>query len=112
TVRSQIAHRPKDWGGSDPVWYGLTKRYGNCYVRSSIMRLVLNKLGYSNKLIHTVHKKHYWNLVKINGVWRHMDATPNQLLGPVGDEEKYNFLINRYGEAWDASQWPIPGSGD
>ncbi|MCR5067327.1 MAG: hypothetical protein K6A14_04625 [Erysipelotrichaceae bacterium] len=108
TVRKQIAHRPKDWGGSDPVWYGLTKRYGNCYVRSNIMKLVLNKLGYANKLIHTTHKIHYWNLVKISGTWYHMDATPNQLLGPVGDKEKYNFLMNKYGEAWDESQWPIP----
>ena len=88
TIRSKIKYN-SSWGGSDPVWYGLTNYTGNCYVHALLVQKALNKAGITNKLIYTTDKSHYWNLVYQNGVWRHYDATPgNHLLGPATDEEK------------------------
>ena len=57
-----------NWGGEDPVWYGLTTFTGNCYVHALIYKTFLDKLGYENQLIWTTDQTHYWNLIKINGV--------------------------------------------
>ena len=37
------------------------------------MSIFLNKLGIENYKIS--NKTHIWNLVHINGVWRHLDST-------------------------------------
>lgn len=106
TIRTQIKYNT-NWGGDDPVWYGLTEGKGNCYVHASIMQMALNKLGYQNQLIWRTDKGHYWNLVKINGVWRHIDATPSvrHTLGLLTDEEKWNDA-GLDGVGWDRSLWP------
>ena len=54
--------------------YGvLIQHYGICSGYSDTMSIFLNKLGIENYKIS--NKTHIWNLVHINGVWRHLDST-------------------------------------
>lgn len=94
-----------DWGGDDPVWYGLTTGNGNCYVHAMIMQKALKKAGYQNYIIYRTDKGHYWNLVKVNGVWRHIDATPKYNTSLLTDEQKL-AQPELKGGTWDTSKWP------
>lgn len=105
-IRNQIKYS-SNWGGDDPVWYGLTEGRGNCYVHALIMQKALNKAGYSNQLIHRADNGHYWNLVNVGGAWRHIDATPSprHTLGLLTDDQKWNDA-GLDGVGWDKSKWP------
>ncbi len=95
-----------NWGGEDPVWYGLTTFTGNCYVHALTYKAFLDKLGYENQLIWTTDKTHYWNLIKINGVWKHSDSTPgtkHTMISAENDETRYAHL---QGRNWDRTLWP------
>lgn len=95
-----------NWGGSDPVWYGFTEYRGNCYVHAMCFQAILKEKGYATQLIWTTDKTHYWNLVKINGVWRHMDSTPgikHTKYSIMTDEQRLSIL---QGRTWDTSKWP------
>lgn len=105
TIRNKISYN-SSWGGSDPIWYGLTNRSGNCAVHAKLVQKALTKAGYSNKLIWTKDKTHYWNLVNVGGKWRHYDSTPGgHLIGPATDTQKYesSSMKNR---DWDRTKWP------
>lgn len=105
-IRAQISYN-SNWGGDDPVWYGLTEGKGNCYVHASIMQKALSKAGYSSKIIYLEDKSHYWNLVNTGGAWRHIDATPsvNHTLGLLTDEQKLADA-GLHGKTWDVDKWP------
>lgn len=104
-VKTKI-HYNNSWGEDDPIWYGLTNYAGNCYVHAMIYQAVLRQKGYETQLIWTTDKSHYWNLVKVNGVWRHSDSTPgNKQAGMIlsTDEERITML---QGRDWDHTKWP------
>lgn len=105
-VRSSIRYS-SSWGGDDPVWYGFKNRTGNCYVHAMCLQALLREKGYETMLIWVTDKSHYWNLVKIDGVWRHVDATPGSrhsvYYNPMTDEQRYSCL---QGRDWDRTQWP------
>ena len=105
-VREQIGYN-SNWGGDDPIWYGLTVGSGNCYVHAVILQQVLNRAGYENQIIYRLDRGHYWNLVKVGGVWRHLDGTPsvNHTLGLLTDDEKWND-VGLHGIGWDKTKWP------
>lgn len=94
------------WGGDDPVWYGFKNQNGNCYVHALCFQALLREKGYETQLIWTTCKTHYWNLVKINGEWKHMDTTPSNL------HERYSIMSDAQrletlsGRTWDRSAWP------
>lgn len=94
-----------NWGGDDPVWYGLTNGSGNCYVHAMIMQRALNKAGYPNYIIYRTDKGHYWNLVQVNGVWRHIDSTPRYSTLLQTDEQKL-AQPELNGGTWDTTKWP------
>lgn len=105
-IRNNIKYN-YNWGGDDPIWYGLTNNAGNCYVRALLFQKVLTKAGIKNQLIRVIDSTHYWNLVYIGGVWRHYDTTPTtQLLGPATDEEKY-ASSGMAGRNWDREEYPV-----
>lgn len=105
TVRNKIGYN-SSWGGSDPVWYGLTNKAGNCYVHAMLVSKALTKKGITNQIIHTKDKTHYWNLVYTNGVWRHYDATPGgHLIGPATDAEKYESPSMKHRD-WNRDAYP------
>lgn len=106
-VRKSIAYN-SNWGGDYPVWYGLTTKTGNCYVHALCLQALLREKGIETKLIWCEDKSHYWNLVKINGEWKHMDSTPGFSLhmrySIMNDEQRYETLSGR---DWDRTAWPV-----
>lgn len=107
-VRNLIYYSYYDWGGGDPVWYGLTTREGNCYVYAKVLQRLLTEKGYTCQLIWVTdeYSPHYWVLLHINGVWRHIDATPatnHMRYDLMTDEQRLETLSGR---TWDRSQWP------
>lgn len=107
-VRNTI-HYSSNWGGDDPVWFGFTYRHGNCYVHALALQAVLEHKGYETQLIWVTDKSHYWVIVKVDGVWWHLDATPSDLYdyrGLMDDATRYATLANRN---WDRTKWPVCG---
>lgn len=104
-VRSYISYS-YNWGGGDPVWYGFKNRNGNCYVHAMCLQSLLRAKGYTTQLIWVKDKSHYWNLVYINGSWKHVDSTPSRLhsrYSLMNDEQRYSTLSGR---DWDRDAWP------
>lgn len=104
-VRNSIKYS-SDWGGDDPVWFGFKNKKGNCYVHAMCLQELLEAKGYETKLIWVTDKSHYWNLVKINGTWKHIDATPgvrHTKYSLMNDEQRLETLSGR---KWDTSLWP------
>jgi len=104
-VRDELRYS-SDWGDSDPVWYGLKYRRGNCYVHALTLQALLQKSGYQCQIIWDLEKTHYWNLVYINGKWRHMDSTPDRwhsIYSIMDDTQRYETLSGR---DWDRTLWP------
>ena len=107
-VRNNISYNT-NWGGDDPVWYGLTNKAGNCYVRAKILDALLKYKGFTTKLIWTTYKSHYWNMVYLNGKWWHMDSTPmahHSKYSLMNDEQRLEGLSGR---TWDRKAWPTAG---
>ncbi len=94
------------YGDGDPIWYGFNNWTGNCYVHALCFQALLRAKGYETQLIWVTNKTHYWNLVKLNGVWRHMDSTPDRnhrKISIMTDEQRLSTLSGR---DWDHSAWP------
>ncbi|MCM1049933.1 MAG: DUF5011 domain-containing protein [Clostridiales bacterium] len=93
-------------GGDDPVWYGFTNKSGNCLVHALCLQSLLTRKGYETQLIWVTDKSHYWLIINLNGVWRHIDATPGSLhtkYSLMTDAQRYSIL---QGRNWDRSAWP------
>jgi len=104
-VRNTIGYS-SSWGGDDPIWNGYKNKTGNCYVHALWFDALLRYKGFQTQLIWVTDKSHYWNLVYINGAWKHMDATPSRLHGRysiMNDAQRYETLSGR---DWDRTAWP------
>ena len=104
-VRSTIRYSTNA-GGEDPVWYGFTNKSGNCLVHALCLQSLLTRKGYETQLIWVTDKSHYWLIINLDGVWRHIDATPGTLHSKYSlmtDEQRYSIL---QGRNWDRSAWP------
>lgn len=104
-VRNTIKYSHND-GGADPVWYGFTNKSGNCLVHALCLQSLLTKKGYETQLIWVTNRSHYWLIIHLNGVWRHIDATPGSWhtkYSLMTDEQRYSIL---QGRDWDRSAWP------
>ena len=103
-VRKNIKYN-QSWGGDDPIWYGLKNKKGNCYVHAKILEALLKEKGYQTQLIWVTDKSHYWNLVYVDGAWRHIDSTPGSKHPAylMTDEQRFKHL---QGRDWDREKWP------
>ena len=103
-VRKTIKYN-HDWGGDDPVWYGIKNKVGNCYVHAKVLEAIFKLKGIKTQLIWVKDKSHYWNLVYVNGAWRHIDSTPGSKHPArlMDDTDRYN---NLQGRDWDRAKWP------
>ncbi len=104
-VRETIAYS-SNWGGDDPVWYGLTTKTGNCYVHALTLQDLLEYKGYETQLIWVTNKSHYWLIIKLEEGWRHIDSTPSpqhQKVSLMTDRDRY---LNLNGRDWDRKKWP------
>lgn len=107
-VRDNIKYIGQAWGGDDPVAYGFTKWQGNCKVHAMCLQALLDYFGYENDLIWLMPQftPHYWNIVKIDGVWYHIDSTP------AVSHQKYSLMTNSQrlatlkGRRWEVDKWP------
>ena len=106
-VRSRIYYN-HNWGGDDPVYYGFTKRGGNCYVHAVCLKALFDEKGIESQLIWTIQKNpsHYWLIVKIDGVWKHIDPTPGRLHSKYSLMNDKQRLSTLSGRKWDRSAWP------
>ena len=107
-VRNNIKYNT-NWGGDDPIWYGLTNKAGNCFVRAKILDALLKAKGFTTRLIWTTYKSHYWNMVYLNGKWYHIDSTPmahHAKYSLMNDEQRLEGLSGR---TWDRKSWPKAG---
>ena len=104
--RNNIKYSHND-GGNDPVYYGLTKHNGDCYVHAMCFKSLLDAKGIENQLIWVTDKSHYWNLVFYNGGWWHLDSTPSGNHSKVflSDAQKLADT-GVHGKTWDTSAWP------
>lgn len=93
-------------GGKDPVWYGFNNKAGDCLVHALCLQSLLTRKNYETQLIWVTDKSHYWLIIKLDGVWRHIDATPGRRhtqYSLMTDEQRYAIL---QGRDWDRSAWP------
>ena len=73
--------------------YGvLLQGYGICSGYSDTMAIFLNSLGITNYKIS--NDTHIWNLVYINGIWRHLDATWDDPISEYNENRDTYFLIS------------------
>ncbi len=104
--KNKITYSHND-GGNDPLYYGLVNKNGNCYVHAMCLKALLDEKGIENQLIWVTNKTHYWNLIKVNGSWYHIDSTPGpthqKIPGLMNDAQRYSTLSGR---DWDRSAWP------
>ena len=56
------------------------------------MAIFLNSLGITNYKIS--NDTHIWNLVYINGIWRHLDATWDDPISEYNENRDTYFLIS------------------
>ena len=104
-IRSKITYS-HNAGGKDPIWFALNNLNGDCYVHALMLKKAFDKAGINNVLIYVTNKTHYWNLVELDGKWRHYDSTPgSHIKGPATDTEKYNSS-GLGGRNWDRSAFP------
>lgn len=121
-VRNNIRYS-HEWGGADPtkgnpeedyvyVWFGLKNKRGNCYVHAMLLEYLLKVKGFETQLIWAKDKTHYWNIVKIDGKWYHIDATPgtrHTKYSLMNDFERYETLYiaeEKRQRDWDRTKWP------
>lgn len=104
-IRNNIAYVPT-WGGEDPVAFGFTNWYGNCYVHALCLQALLDYYGYETELIWVTNKTHYWLIINLDGTWYHIDGTPGNThtrYSLMTNEQRLATLRGRY---WDTSLWP------
>ena len=72
-----------------------------------VFQALLREKGYETMLIWVTDQSHYWNLVKIDGQWKHMDSTPSP-----NYHERYSIMNDAMraetlsGRDWDRTAWP------
>ena len=88
----------KSENANDPTYksntaYGvLIQGYGICSGYSDAMSIFLNKLNIDNYRIS--NDSHIWNLVYVNGLWKHLDATWDDPISEYNANRETYFLIS------------------
>lgn len=62
----------------EAAYDGFTKRSGDCYVYFACSKMLLDIAGIPNLMVERYPvetNSHFWNLVQIDGLWYHCDAT-------------------------------------
>ena len=97
---------------SDNVYTALTTKSTICQGYAMTVYKMLNMLGIDCRIINGDKSgtSHAWNLVKIDGVWYHLDSTNNDNIV----RDKYLLKSDDYmienGFTWDKTQYPSASS--
>ena len=90
TLKTENIH--DDTYKSNTAYGVLIQGYGICSGYSDAISIFLNKLNIKNYKIS--NDTHIWNLVYINGVWSHLDATWDDPISKFNENRDTYFLIN------------------
>ena len=104
-VRSSISYS-HEWGDDDPVWFGFSYKRGNCYVHAQCLKAIFDYKGIESQLIWVTNETHYWLIVKIDGQWKHIDATPSAEHSRFSLMNDTQRLLTLSGRTWDKELWP------
>lgn len=86
---------------------------GDCYIHAAAAQVMFTRLGVQSIIVNALDYSHYWNMVYINGGWKHVDPTPGWAYADVGfmnDAKRLETLrrINGYEyRDWDRSKFPV-----
>ncbi len=110
SIKNYVAHTIKYNGNTNRnslwgAWVGFTSLRGDCYVHAATTNMLLQKAGYSCMIVNATDNSHYWNLVNVGGVWRHLDSTPPTYCnsGLMTDAERFATLR---GKDWNRAAFP------
>lgn len=93
----------RDW--EQEAYRGITTKGGDSFTYYSVARKLLTMIGVTNKGAQRINGQtlHYWNLVKYNGKWYHIDACPHYKDYPLdsfmltdNEVKKYSKKTNGY----------------
>ena len=90
TLKTENIHN--DTYKSNTAYGVLIQGYGICSGYSDAISIFLNKLNIKNYKIS--NDTHIWNLVYLNGVWSHLDATWDDPISKFNENRDTYFLIN------------------
>ena len=90
TLKTENIH--DDTYKSNTAYGVLIQGYGICSGYSDAISIFLNKLNIKNYKIS--NDTHIWNLVYLNGVWSHLDATWDDPISKFNENRDTYFLIN------------------
>ncbi|MBQ3065560.1 MAG: transglutaminase domain-containing protein [Clostridia bacterium] len=99
------------------VHYSFNFHVGNCYGYYAAASMLLDSAGIENMMIqrksYVAAVPHYWNLVKIDGNWYHMDTCPSPASAPLTcflltDAEVAHYSTHSYRNyyTFDTSLYP------
>lgn len=90
TLKTENIH--DDTYKSNTAYGVLIQGYGICSGYSDAISIFLNKLNIKNYKIS--NDTHIWNLIYLNGVWSHLDATWDDPISKFNENRDTYFLIN------------------
>jgi len=82
----------------EAAYSGFTSHIGNCYTYYAVASALLTHAGIENIEIQRNNPKapHYWNLVKINGNWYHLDTCPKWKSHPIQTFLLTDWQVKQY----------------
>ena len=112
-IRKNVKYSHKTTKGIEKAaWQAFTTYDGDCYIHAAATQLILTRMGVKSIIVNALDYTHYWNLVYINGKYRHIDPTPGWAYDDVDfmdDAKRLETLrrIQGYGyRDWDRSKFP------
>lgn len=94
-------------GSSYSAYTALTEKKGVCQAYSLLMQKMLEELGMEVKYIKgkAGGAAHSWNLVKIAGEWRHIDATWDDPIDNKAETVRYQYFLKTDQEMVKTHSW-------
>jgi hypothetical protein len=73
------------------------------------LKALFDYFGYTSQLIWVMpqYNPHYWLIIRIDGVWYHIDPTPNYLHARYSLMNNQQRLETLSGRKWDTALWPM-----
>ncbi len=74
---SHVSILPSNCTAAEAALYGYRRHSGNCYVYYAMSHFLLEMAGMPDMCVMRASDgNHFWNLVNVDDVWYHFDATP------------------------------------
>lgn len=86
---------------------------GDCYIHAAAAQVMFTRIGVQSIIVNALDYTHYWNMVYINGGWKHVDPTPGWAYADVDfmDDAKRLETLRRISgyeyRDWDRSKFPV-----